>query len=108
VIKMRPNESLDSTGFCNWVLPLGFSVLMISPPVSQLGRSLRREVASTTAERGVVSDSALPFAAGILWEQAFDGRREPLPRVWSLPNNVVNLGASIRGDARIGRYGQNI
>ena len=64
---------------------------------------MRREVASTTAERGVVSDSALPFAAGILWEQAFGGRRKPLPRVWSLPDNVVNLGASIRGDARIGR-----
>jgi len=50
----------------------------------------------------IVSDSALPFAAGILWEQAFGGQRKPLPRVWSLPNNVVNLGASIRGDARIG------
>ena len=53
-------------------------------------------------------DSALPFAAGILWEQAFGGRRKPLSRVWSLLNNVVNLGASIRGDARIGWYGQNI
>ena len=31
-----PNKSLDSTGFCTWVLPFGFSVLMISPPVSQL------------------------------------------------------------------------
>ena len=30
-----PNKSLDSTGFCAWVLPLGFSVLMISPPVSR-------------------------------------------------------------------------
>src|SRR6185369_4303965 len=36
---MSANESLDSTGFCAWLLPLGFSVLMISPPVSQLGRS---------------------------------------------------------------------
>ncbi len=50
----------------------------------------------------------LLFAAGILWEQAFGGRCKPLPRVWSLSNNVVNLGASIRGDARIGWYGQNI
>lgn len=92
---------------------LGFAgesrvVLRHRPGVAQFRRSLRREVASTTAERGVVSDSALPFAAGILWEQAFGGRRKPLPRVWSLSNNVVNLGASIRGDARIGWYGQNI
>ncbi len=35
----RPNKSLDSTGFCAWALPSGFSVLMISPPVSQLHRS---------------------------------------------------------------------
>ena len=34
-----PNKSLDSTGFCAWVLPLSFSVLKISPPVSQLSRS---------------------------------------------------------------------
>jgi hypothetical protein len=33
------NETLDSTGVCAWVLPFGFSVLMISPPVSQLRRS---------------------------------------------------------------------
>ena len=78
------------------------------PGVAEFHRSLRREIASTTAERGVVSDSALPFAAGILWEQAFGGQRKQLPRVWSLPNNAVNLGASIRGDARIGRHGQNI
>jgi hypothetical protein len=79
---------------------------LLTARVGQFGRSLRRDVASTTSERGVVSDSALPFAAGILWEQAFVGRRKPLPRVWSLPDNVVNLGASIRGDARIGWYGQ--
>ena len=76
-----PNKSLDSTGFWACVLPFGFSVLMVSPPVSQLRRSLRREVASTTAERGVVSDSVLPFAAGILWEQAFSGRCKLLLRV---------------------------
>jgi len=29
-------KSLDSTGFCVWVLPLDFSVLKASPPVSQL------------------------------------------------------------------------
>ena len=29
-------------------------------------------------------------------EQALDGRREPLSRVWSLPDNVVSLEASLR------------
>ena len=32
---VMPNKSLDSTGFCAWVLPLGFSVLMVSPPVNR-------------------------------------------------------------------------
>jgi hypothetical protein len=55
---------------------------------------LRHEVAQTTAERGSVHDSALLFAAGILGEQAFGGRRKLLPRVWSLPDNVAGLAAS--------------
>jgi len=84
-------------------IALWFHVEHRRPGVAEFHRSLRREVASTTAERGVVSDSALPFAAGILWEQAFGGQRKQPPQVWSLPNNAVNLGASIRGDARIGR-----
>jgi len=33
------NKSLDSTGFCAWVLPLDFYWLTVSPPVSQLRRS---------------------------------------------------------------------
>jgi hypothetical protein len=33
------NKALDSTGFCAWVLPLGFSWLTVFPPVSQLVRS---------------------------------------------------------------------
>jgi hypothetical protein len=33
------NETLDSTGFCACVLPLDFSWLTVSPPVSQLRRS---------------------------------------------------------------------
>src|SRR6185369_10970998 len=33
-----PNETLDSTGFCACVLPLDFSWLKASPPVSQLRR----------------------------------------------------------------------
>ena len=33
---LTANKSLDSTGFCAWVLPFGFSVLTVSPPVSQL------------------------------------------------------------------------
>jgi len=41
--------------------------------VTDLGRSLRHEVAGTTAERGE-PDSALPFAAGIPGKQALDGR----------------------------------
>ena len=44
-------------------------------------------------------DQALLFAAGIPREQAFGGRRKTLPRVWSLPGNVVNLEASIRVSA---------
>jgi hypothetical protein len=41
-------------------------------------------------------NQALPFAAGIPREQAFGGLRKQLPRVWSLPGNVVSLEASIR------------
>jgi hypothetical protein len=55
---------------------------------------LRHEVAQTTAERGSSHDSALLFAAGILGEQALDGQRKLLSRVWSLPNNVAGLAAS--------------
>ena len=44
----------------------------------------------------VFHEQVLLFAAGILWEQAFDGRLSKLlSRVWSLPDNVVNLEASI-------------
>ena len=32
------HEALDSTGFCTWVLPLDFSWLTASPPLSQLLR----------------------------------------------------------------------
>ena len=32
--KMMSNKSLEPTGFCVPVLPFGFSVLMVSPPVS--------------------------------------------------------------------------
>lgn len=44
----------------------------------------------------VLHEQALLFAAGILWEQASGGRRKLLPEVGSLPDNVVNLEASIR------------
>ena len=40
-------------------------------------------------------DSALLFAAGIPGEQALDGRRKLLSRVWSLSDNVADLGASV-------------
>ena len=74
--------------------------------VAELYSLLRREVTFVTAWQGAMRpDQALLFAAGIPREQAFGGRRKPLPRVWSLLNNAVNLGASIRGDARIGWYG---
>jgi len=55
-------------------------------------------------------DPALRFAAGILGKHASGGqwRKPPLPEVWSLPDNVANLGASIRGRARIGGQGQTI
>jgi hypothetical protein len=36
---VETNETLDSTGFCACVLPLDFSWLTVSPPVSQLERS---------------------------------------------------------------------
>lgn len=44
-------------------------------------------------------DDALCFATGILGEQASGVNRR---RVWSLPDNVANLGVSIRGSTRIG------
>jgi len=31
----RSNEALETTGFCAWVLPFGFSLLMGCSPVSQ-------------------------------------------------------------------------
>jgi hypothetical protein len=57
----------------------------------------------------IYPDQALRVAAGIPGKRAFDG----LPRnhsgllsgVRSLPDNVSNLEASIRGRTRIGRHG---
>jgi hypothetical protein len=37
-----PNKALDSTGFCACVLPFGFSMLTVSPPVSHLTLAIRR------------------------------------------------------------------
>ena len=58
----------------------------------------------------ICPDQALRFAAGILGKHASGGRWPvpPLPEVWSLPDNVANLGASIRERARIGGQGQAI
>jgi len=68
--------------------------------VAELGSLLRHEVTFITTWRGAVGpDQVLLFAAGIPREQAFGGRRKLLPRVWSLPGNVVNLEASIRVSA---------
>ena len=55
-------------------------------------------------------DQALRFAAGILGKRASGGRWlvPLLPEVWSLPDNVANLGASIRERARMGGHGQKI
>jgi hypothetical protein len=36
---MGPNEALETTEFCAWVLPLRFFLLMVPPSVSQLFRS---------------------------------------------------------------------
>jgi hypothetical protein len=67
--------------------------------IAQFCRSLRHEVAWTTAERGLVHDSALPFAAGILGKQAVGGRRKLLPRVWSLPDNVAKREVRLGNEA---------
>jgi len=34
-----PNQALETTEFCAWVLSLRFSLLLVPPSVSQLGRS---------------------------------------------------------------------
>ena len=69
--------------------------------VAELG-SLGCDMKSRSSLLGAAQfglDQALLFAAGIPREQAFGGRRKLLPRVWSLPGNVVNLEASIRVSA---------
>jgi len=35
-MKLAPNKSLERTGFCACVLPLDFSLLVVSSPVAQL------------------------------------------------------------------------
>jgi hypothetical protein len=50
-------KSLDSTGFCARVLPFGFSVLTVSPPVSQLVRRYRTRLGKTNILQ--LSDSTL-------------------------------------------------
>ena len=62
----------------------------------------------TTLLGSLYSDQALRFAAGILGKRASGGRWlvPLLPEVWSLPDNVANLGASIRERARMGGQGQ--
>ena len=55
-------------------------------------------------------DQALRVAAGILGKRASGGRWPSghyCQGVRSLPDNVPNLGASIRGRTRIGGHGQN-
>src|SRR5438132_13956035 len=69
--------------------------------VGELGRSLRREVASTTAERGLVLTQPCLSRQVFYGSRRLAGGSKPLPRVWSLPNNVVNLGESIWGDASL-------
>src|SRR5947209_6965772 len=69
------------------------------PGVAEFRRSLRREVASTTAERGLVLTQPCLSRQVFYGSRRLAGGSKPLPRVWSLPNNVVNLGASIWGDA---------
>jgi len=49
-----PNQTLERTGLSLWVGPWRFGSARVRTPVAQLDRSLRREVASTTAERGLV------------------------------------------------------
>jgi hypothetical protein len=49
-----PNEALHRTAICAWGFALEFFVLTSQfVAVGELNRSLRREVASTTAERGL-------------------------------------------------------
>ena len=76
-----PNQSVERTGMSRSVLPqLQRQGRLI--PVAHLGRSLRRDVASTTAERGLV------LTQPCLSRQVFYGSRrlaggsqELLPRV---------------------------
>src|SRR5947207_14558338 len=46
-------KALHRTGLSRWVWPWGFWFAHVRTPVAQLDRSLRREVASATAERGL-------------------------------------------------------
>ena len=51
---------------------------------------------------GLLLESALCFATGILRKQAPDALRLG---VWSLPDNGANREVSILGSTRIGRHG---
>ena len=77
------NKALHRTAICAWGFPLEFcGFIRQVVAVGELGRSLRREVASTTAERGLV------LTQPCLSRQVFYGSRrlaggsqELLPRV---------------------------
>ena len=71
---MAANQSLDSTGFCAWVLPLSFSVLMVSPPVSQLTLSDMKAV----RVRSVKNVCWLLFIVICVFHAWFDGRNGTL------------------------------
>ena len=86
---------------------------LFEPPVSTwfVSHFVSRDMKlHTTLLGGLCSDQALRFAAGILGKRASGGRWlvPLLSEVWSLPDNVANLGASIRERARMGGHGQKI
>src|SRR4030095_697067 len=96
IIPRRLTKSLDSTGFCVWVLPLAFSVLRISPPVSQLTFDLMKpEIIATHRTLFLVLiglfEALLATSILVLW--SVDPRRiNPLEDAAGISGGFSGLG----------------